>query len=66
MMKTWTSTLQIREYERSGYIYFVIFTFMMPLYAINLGVARLFVDSPFSIFSDLEFVMIYVCFNLNE
>jgi hypothetical protein len=32
----------------------------MPLYAINLGTARLFVDSPFSIFSNFKFVMIYV------
>jgi hypothetical protein len=62
LMKTWTSTLQIREYDYSGYFYLVIFvgTFMMSLYAINLGAARLFVDSPFSVFSNLEFVMIYV------
>jgi hypothetical protein len=61
-MKTWTSTLQIREYDYSGYFYFVIFvdTFMMLLYAINLGAARLFVDSHFSDFSNLEFVMIYI------
>jgi hypothetical protein len=38
----------------------------MSLYAINLGAARLFVDLPFSVFSNLEFVMIYVYFNLNE
>jgi hypothetical protein len=30
------------------------------LYAINLGAARSFVDSPFSVFSNLKFVMIYV------
>jgi hypothetical protein len=61
-MKTWTSTLQIRKYEDSGYFYLVIFvgTFMMPSYAINLGAARLFVDSHFSVFSNLEFVMIFV------
>jgi hypothetical protein len=39
---------------------------MMPLYAINLDAAKLFVDLPFLVFSNLEFVMIYVCFNLNE
>jgi hypothetical protein len=62
LMKTWTPTLQIRKYEDSDYFYLVIFvgTFMMPLYAINLGAARLFVDSPFYVFSNLEFVMIYV------
>jgi hypothetical protein len=35
------------------------------LYAINLGAARLFANSPFSIFNNLKFVMIYVFFNLN-
>jgi len=45
-----------------GYFYFVIFvgTIMLLFYAINLGVARLFAYSPFSVFSNLEFVMIYV------
>ena len=64
LMKTWTPTLQIRKYEDSDYFYLVIIvgTFMMPLYAINLGAARLFVDSPFYVFSNLEFVMIYVFF----
>jgi hypothetical protein len=64
-MKTWTSTLQIREYDHSGYFYFVIFvcTFMTPLYAITLGAARSFVDEPFSVFSNLEFVLIYVFSN---
>jgi hypothetical protein len=54
--------LQIREYDYSGYFYLVIFvgTFMMSLYAINQGAARLFVDSPFLVFNNLKFVMIYV------
>jgi hypothetical protein len=56
--------LQIREYGYSGDFYFVIFigTFMLQLYAINLGAARLFANSPFSNFSNLEFVIIYVFF----
>jgi hypothetical protein len=33
---------------------------MMPLYVINLGVASLFVDSLFSVFSNFEFITIYV------
>lgn len=32
---------------------------MLPLYAINLGAARLFAV-PFSVFSNFKFVMIYV------
>jgi hypothetical protein len=35
-------------------------TSMMPVYAINLGAARLFVNSPFLVLNNLEFVMIYV------
>jgi hypothetical protein len=37
---------------------------MLPLYAINLGAAGLFADSPFSVFNNLEFVMIYVFFSI--
>jgi hypothetical protein len=68
LMKTCTSMLQIWKYGYSSDFYFVIFVgiFMLPLYVINLGAARLFADSPFSIFSNLEFVRIYVFFNLNE
>jgi hypothetical protein len=33
---------------------------------INLVAARLFADSPFLIFNNLQFIMIYVSFNLNE
>jgi hypothetical protein len=36
---------------------------MMLMYAINLGAARSFVDSPFSVFKNLEFVIIYVFSN---
>jgi hypothetical protein len=47
LMKTWTSTLQIWKYEDSSYFYLVIFvgTFMMSLYAINLGAVILFVGT---------------------
>jgi hypothetical protein len=57
-----------RNILNSGYFYFVIFVdiFMFPLYVINLDDARLFANSPFSVFTKLEFLMIYIFFNLNE
>jgi hypothetical protein len=60
--------LHIWKYEYSGDFYLFIFvgTFMLSLYAINLGATRLFADSPFSVFSNLEFVMMYIFFNLNK
>jgi TRAP-type C4-dicarboxylate transport system permease small subunit len=63
-MTAWGSWKKVSEKTQipntkipNGQNYFVIFvgTFMLPLYAINLGVARLFTDSPFSVFSNLEF-----------
>jgi len=49
--------LQISKHEYFSYFYFVIFVInvMLSLYAINLSVARLFVDSPFLVLTTLDF-----------
>ena len=63
-----TSTLQIRKHEYSGDLDFIIlFVGILSLYAINLGVVDLFVDSSFMFLAMLiDHTIVSDVFNLNE
>jgi hypothetical protein len=63
-MKTWTPMLQNREHGYPSYFYVVIFVgyFVLPLYAINLGAAKLFADSLFQFLAILNFNDLYFQF----
>ncbi|AES67346.1 transmembrane protein, putative [Medicago truncatula] len=57
---TWASTLQIRKHGYFGDLNFIIlFVGILPSYAINLGDASLFADSPFMFLAMFVFDVLY-------
>ena len=62
----WASTLQIWKHEKFSELDFIIlFVDILPLYAINLGVVSLFVDSSFTFLAMFVSDVMY-SINLNE